>query len=213
MSWLSNLLNPGGGYKQAEQQSKQYYDQAQSGLSPYNQTGQEAGGDIMSMLQKLMNPEQLQNEWSKGYETSPYAQQMMEQAKTSGLDAASSMGLMGSSGALQNIQSGASNIMQGDRQNYLNDLMQKYQAGLNTGQSMYGTGAGAASQMGQNAMNQGNNMANLAFGKYNAGPSMMGKGAGGLLSMLQEYLTGGMGQGDFGRGSWAPKNPYQNGGY
>jgi len=193
MSWFSEFFHPGNAYKNAANTSQQYYNQAQQGLQPYNQNGQQAGGDLMSMLQQLMNPEELQNKWASGYEESPYAKQLQNQAQSSGLDAASQMGLMGSNAALSNIEGQGANIMQGDRQNYMNDLMTKLQAGMGLGENIYGQGASAAGQMGQNAMTQGSNMANLKFNQENAGPAMLGKMGSGALQMLMQYLTAGMG--------------------
>lgn len=200
MSWLDDLFNPGKKYSAAQDQMSNYFNQAQSGLQPYNQMGQQAGGNLQEMMQKFMNPGELQNEWSQGYETSPYAQQLMGQAKESGLDAASSMGLMGSSAALNNIQNQSGNIMQSDRQNYMNDLMQKYMQGMGIGQNMYNQGGNAANQMGQNAMNMGQNMGGLEYGKQGAGSDYLMRMLGGLGGFGKNWLTGGFGTGDYGRG-------------
>ena len=189
MSWLSNLFNPGGGYNKAEQQLGDYYNQGQQKLDPYNQNGMESGNQLMEFLKKLSNPGELQNEWSQGYETSPYAQQAMGQAKESGLDAASSMGLMGSSSALNNIQNQSSNIMQKDRQQYMDDLMQKYMSGIGLGENMYGAGANAANQQSQNANKFGENMAGLEFGKYNAGPNMITGGIGAIMKFIESMMN------------------------
>lgn len=188
MSWLSNLLHPGGAYDAASQANKQGYEQGQGMRQPYMQQGQEAGGDIMEMLKKLMNPGQLQNEWSQGYETSPLAKQGMAQAQSSGLDAASAMGLGGSSAALNNIQNQASNIGMQDKQNYMKDMMDKYMQALGLGENIYGQGASMASQGASAADQYGQNEAGLGFGKYNAGPNMLAGGAGGLMKLLEHFM-------------------------
>lgn len=182
MSWLSQFLNPGDAYKKAGEAEQQYYNQAQQMYQPYMLQGQQAGADLNSMLQKLMNPGALQDEWSQGYEMSPYALQGLEENMASGMDAASGMGLGGSSAALSNIQKGAGNIMQQDRQQYMNDLMNKYLAGIGIGQNMYGTGANMAGQAGQNAMQMGQDQAQLKYGQNSAGGNqlmqLLGMGAG-----------------------------------
>ncbi len=215
MSWLSNLLHPGRAYDQAKRTTQAGTDQAQGYLNPYNQNGIEAGNAMSEQMKRLLDPAGMQNEWAAGYEKSPYAQQLQKEAGNQGFDAASAMGLAGSSAALGNIQTGATNIMNQDRQQYMNDLMAKYQAGLGIGQNQYGIGAGAAGQMGQNAINNANNQAGLDFGKYNAGPNLMAAGGNRLMEMLAQYMGGGMGQGGYGRGAWAPKQlPWSNqGGY
>ena len=204
MSWMSQFFNPAGGYNAASDTSNQYYQNAQGYQQPYMQRGNQVGGGLQDMFGKLQDPAAMQNEWAQGYQTSPYAQQMMNQAQSSGMDAASAMGLGGSSAALGNIQSGASNIMQGDRQNYMNDLMQKYMAGIGLGENMYGVGANAANSSSQNAMNQGQDQAMLNYGKNTAGGEMFGAGLKGLGNLGTQWATGGFGQGGWGRGALQP---------
>lgn len=182
MSWFDpfNVLDPGKGYRAAKGDIKKGYNEAQNYLKPYNQAGMDQIGRLTGAQDKLMDPAALQNEWAKGYETSPYAQQLQAQAMNSGMEGAGNMGLLGSSAALNTLQQGSSNIMQKDRQNYMNDLMQKYMTGLGIGQNMYNTGANAGNQLGQNAMTQGQNMAGLSFGENNA---MMNQ----LMNMIKMY--------------------------
>lgn len=204
MSWMSSFLHPDRGYKAAGDQMQQFYNQAQGYQQPYNQQGQAAGQNLNTAQQTLMDPAALQDQWSNSYQTSDYAKNLQAQAQQGGLDAASSMGLMGSTPALQAIQGGTAQIGNADRQQYLQDLMQKYQAGIGINQNMYNTGAQSASQMGNNAMNQGQNMGQVAYGQNTAPGNMFGnilKNAGKLGA---SFLTGGMGQGDYGRGMWSP---------
>lgn len=210
MSWLSNLMNPGGGYKNAQQESEKYFNQAQGALQPYNQFGQGAGNTLQDLIKQYMNPQELYNKWAQGYETSPYAQNMLQQNQGAGMDAASQMGLLGSSSALSNIQQGAGNIMEKDRNDYLQKLMEMMNQGGNFAGNMYGVGAGAAGQMGQNAMNQGNNMAGLKYGEYNAGPDFLKDILGGGAKFGADWLTGGYGGApgaSYGRGMFKPTKP------
>lgn len=206
MSWLSSLMHPGRPYQAAQDQMTQYYNQAQQGMQPYMQQGQQAGQQLGGAMQKLMDPAALQSEWTQGYEMSPQAQQAQQMASQQGLDAASSMGLMGSQPALQAIQSGSSQIALNDRQNYLNDLMNKYQAGIGVGQNMYGTGAGMANQSGQMGMQMGENAGAMQYGRNAAGGSMLDGLLSGAGKLGMSYLTGGMGTGGTGsfRGMWSP---------
>jgi hypothetical protein len=120
-----------------------------------------------------------------------------------GINAASSMGLGGSNTALNAIQSGTSQIAAQDKQNYLNDLMEKYKTGAGLSENMYNTGAQTAGQMGQNANNVGQNVAGLTYGATNSPGQTFGGLAGGGIKLLMDYLTGGMGKGGFGRGVWS----------
>jgi hypothetical protein len=103
--------------------------------------------------------------------------------------------------------------MEKDRDNYMKQLMDMFTQGGNIAQNMYGIGANAANNQSQQTMNQGDTQATLGMKGQQAGPEMlagMGKGA---LSLLMQYLTGGMGNGGFGRGSLTPENGYSGGSY
>lgn len=205
MSWLSNLLHPKRAYDKAAAQSAAGYNQAQNYLQPFYDTGTGANNWLTNQRNNLTDPTQLQNQWAESYEMSPYAKNLQTAAMDSGLNAAGTMGLLGSSAALGNLQQGASNIMNADRQQYMQDLMQKYLTGIGIGQNQAGQGLTAGGAMGSNAINQGNTQAGLTFGGQNAGSNMLMQ----LLSSLGQgglqYLTGGMGKGDYGRGMWSPE--------
>lgn len=196
MGWFDQfkgLLDPGSAYRHAGKEIKKGYNQGQEYLNPYNQAGQGQINKLTGAQDKLMNGS-LQNEWAKGYEMSPYAHQLQDQAKASGLDAASSQGLLGSSAATNAIQQGSSNIMNADRQNYMNDMMAKYMAGLGIGQNMFNQGGSAAGQMSGNAMDFGKQMGSMEFGKGNA---MMNQ----MMNALKIYMaTKGGGAGGGGGG-------------
>lgn len=186
---LSSFMNPDSAYKKAGKESDIYYNKAQQQLQPYADQGQAAYAPLNTAMTSLLNPAQLQDEWASGYEASPYSKLLQEMAQNQGLEAASSMGLMGSSPALRAIQAGTSQIGMADRDNYLNSLMQKYLSGAQLAQGIYGQGANFAGQMGQNTMAQGGNRASLTYGQQ-AAP---GNIAGNLLGMLIAAKTGGGG--------------------
>ena len=193
MSWLSKFLHPEEGYKKAQEQQEKYYNEAQGQLNPYNQNGQQAFQPTFNAMQSLLNPAQLQADWIKSYEESPQAKQAQGLAQEHGLNSASALGLMGSTPALQALQGGASQISLNDRQNYLNDLMQKYLAGAGIGQNFYNTGAGAAGQQSQNAMNMGTNSGQNAYGQQNAQGNLFGNIVGTGLGVGAGALGGPLG--------------------
>jgi hypothetical protein len=123
------------------------------------------------------------------YKTSPYAQRSMQNASASGLDAASSQGLLGSSAATQNIQQSSSDIMNKDRSEYLQDLMKKYMAGVGIGKDMYGIGATTAGNMSNQAMQMGGAMGQAKYGATNAPGDM----ARDLISAAAKAYGGGGG--------------------
>ena len=189
------LDSAGDPYRDAEKEQQKYYMDAQGKLQPYNQNGQDQFKRLNGQAEALNDPAALEAKWAGGYRESPFAQQEEGKAKESGLDAASSMGLMGSSAALNNIQQSSSDITNADRQNYMNDLMQKYLASINVGQNLYSTGANAAGQQSTNAMNTGANQAQLKYGEEQAPWDLAGKGIGMGVNAGINYATGGMGGG------------------
>lgn len=193
MSWLSSFLSPGKGYQAGQEQLDKYYGQAQGSLQPYNQNGQEQYGNLQSYIDNLMHPEKLQDEWIKSYTQSEASKNAQGMAQEHGLDAASSMGLMGSSPALNAIQAGTTQIGLEDRQNYLNDLMQKYMGGAGLVQGVYGQGANAAGQMANNSMTMGQNSAEMAYGQKNAGGNMLGGLLGAGIGAVGSALGGPIG--------------------
>lgn len=217
MSWFSEFLHPNQGYKDAQKELEKYFQQAQQYQQPYMQQGQEAYGGLNNAMNALLNPEELYNKWAQSYQESPATQMAKQEAQNLGLDAASSMGLMGSSPALQAIQAGTAKIGAQGRQDYLDNLMQKYLAGAGIAQGVYGTGANAAGQLGQNAMNMGQNAGQLKFGEKSAQGNLfgnlLGTGAGYLGGLGSQYLMnkwnpmGNMQQ----PSGWSPMPNYQYG--
>ncbi len=179
MSWISSaipgfgkgidsFLHPEQGYKDAAKQMQEYFQKAQGYQEPYRQAGLDQTGRLNTAENNLLDPSALLSKWMQSYETSPFAQKTMANAKDAGLGAASSMGLMGSSTALGNIEGSAHDIMNADRGNFLSDLMDKYMKGIGIGQNMYGVGAQTAGNMGNQAMDMGGNMGEMAYGATNS---------------------------------------------
>lgn len=200
---LNSFFDP---YGEAQKQSQQGFNEARGYEQPFITQGQEQYGALNQARQDLMDPAALQNKWAQGYETSPYAQQMLNMNRDQGLDAAGSMGLMGSSAALGNIQQGAGNIMQQDRQQYLQDLMQKYMSGIGLGQNMYGVGANMAGTLGGQAVHQGENMANLGYAQQAAPGQQLGQAAGMMADMYKPQPSFNF----YGQGANPPANPSAN---
>lgn len=211
MSWISDFFHPAKPYKAAEDAFNQKYQEGQGYLNPYNQQGQQAGQQLQDQYGQLQNPDELYNKWAQGYQESPYAHQQQQFANDAGLNSAASQGLLGSSSALQNIQNTSAGIVNQDQQQYMNDLMNKYLAGIGIGQNLYNQGAGAAGQQAGNAQNAGQYGSQLAYGRQGAGADLFGKGLGALGGLGLNYFTGGFGQGGFGRGAFQPSSDWLRG--
>ncbi len=203
MSWLSSFLHPNRGYSDAQDQLNKYYNTAQGRLNPYNDFGQGQIPNYQSYIDSLMHPEKITDEWNKNYHESEAAKQAERLAQEHGVNAASSLGLGGSNTALNAIQAGTSQIGEQDRQKYLDDLWEKYKTGAGLVSEGVKTGAGAATTQSSNDMTQGQNSAGIQFGKTNSQGDLFGKIGGAGVKLLIDYLTGGMGQGSFGRGAWS----------
>jgi hypothetical protein len=165
---INSFLHPEKGYEDAAEEMRKAWEQAQGFERPYSEAGTKQLPTLENAENQLLDPSKLLAEWMSKYEMSPYAQKSMSNAKEAGMGAASSMGLNGSSGAVNNIQQSSSDIMNADRQQFLQDLMDKYMKGVGIGQNIYGIGAATAGNMGNQAMQYGGNRANMAYGEANA---------------------------------------------
>lgn len=195
MSWISSTLdsffNPQKGYDEAAKKMEQYWKQAQQFQEPYRQAGVDQLPILTGAQSALLDPSKLLGEWMGTYEASPYAQKSISNATDAGMNAASSMGLIGSSPAITNIQNSAGDIMNKDRQQYLDDLMNKYMTGIGVGQNIYGIGAQTAGNMGNQALNVGQNMGQAAYGSQNAQGDMLAQMMAMAAKMYMQKQTGG----------------------
>lgn len=162
---ISSFLHPEDAFKDAAVPLEKNFNETKRNLTPFVNQGQQQFSGLNSAAQQLLNPQELMNKWTSGYETSPYAQRLKEMSMGSGLDAASSMGLMGSSGALANIQQMSSDITSKDRQQYIENLMKQYMEGIGLGKSLYETGANVATNLGGLSQKHGEDLAQLKYGE------------------------------------------------
>lgn len=199
---ITKLLNPGKAYKKAGQEAERYYQQGQGYLQPYQQQGQQAYGNLQGAMQNLLNPEELHARFAQSYETSPQARYAQEEAQNAGLDAASSMGLFGSTPAMRGIQAETARIGAQDRERYIERLINQYLHGAQLSQGIYGQGAGAAGQLSQNAANMGQMMGQTAFGQQQAPQNLFGSLLGTAAQGAGAY---------YGAKNWSPygTNPYK----
>lgn len=205
MGWLDKFFGGGDEYEKGQDQLDKYYTEGQNYLKPYNDFGQQAHGDLSGAMKRLLNPMDLEAEWTNAYHESPAAIQAEKAAQQHGLNAANAMGLNGSNTALQAIQGGTSRIGMADRDSWLNRLMQKYMTGTGIAQNIFNTGAGTAGMMANNATNMGNNSAQMSYGQEAAGgdsmfTNLLSKGLGwaaggpigaGVGSKISDWMLGG----------------------
>lgn len=181
---VSSFLHPEKGYDEAEKEFRKFWDEAKGQMQPFIDHGKDQYGTLSGAENDLLHPETLLNKWMNNYKTSEYANKSMANAKEGGLNAASSMGLLGSSSALGNIQNSASEIMNKDRSEYLKDLMEKYMGGVKVGQDIYNTGADTAKHFGTLAHGFGQDIGGARGNAVNAPGNTLGN----ILSMITNAL-------------------------
>ncbi len=189
---INSFLSPEKAYSAAEQPVNRGYNEARAYEEPFMQHGLDQYGRLNQAENELYDPAALRAKFAGTYETSPEAKIALESNKNAGLDAASSMGLMGSSAALNNIQVGAGNINAFDRNKYIDDLMDKYMKAVGIGQNLYGTGANMGAHLGNQAVQHGQDLAGLEYNRVAAPGNLWGKLAGAASSFMTP------GQGNFG---------------
>lgn len=211
--YINSFLHPEDAYKAAQGPVNKGYREARGYQEPFIHHGEEQYGRLNEASGRLMHPEEFSEKWGgqfdrspqsfdkmiSGYQTSPYAKQLLAANLGSGQEAASSMGLSGSSAALSNIQKGAGDIVSRDRsqylsernqdiqnrRNYTNDLMQQYLSGIGIGQNLYGVGANTAGNLSGQAIEHGRDIAGLKYGETAAPGQLFGKAVGTALNLYQ----------------------------
>lgn len=192
---FTSFLNPGKGYKKGQEQLDKYYQQGQNYLQPYREHGEEAYGKLSEATDNLLDPSSLFDKWIQDYQQSDVANFNQERARQNGLNSASSMGLVGSSPALQSLQAGQNEIGAQDQMAYIDKMIQQYLQGAGLAQGVYGQGAQAGNQLSHNAVNMGNSSAEMAYGRQNAPGNMFND----LLKTGAYAYAGG------GPGGWSTK--------
>lgn len=216
--WLLPAIGAGGSilssifgsnsYSDAQKAAQQQFNQARGDMMPFINAGQGALGPLEGGAASLMNPEAMESQWINSYQESPYAKELAANATQSGMNAAESMGLGGSAPALTAITQGTGNIVSQDRQNYLNDLMNKYTTGLGTLRGIMSTGANLTGWMGEGGLAEqdANMTGNMTYGANQAPVSMMSRLMGGAMG----YGLGGPQGAMSGMGMQMPPNYTNN---
>ncbi len=204
MGMFDSFFHPEKAYKKAAKERKNAFNQGLGYEQPFWQQGMDQYNDLMGAKNALLDPAALYNKWAQGYEESPYAKQLLEKNKASGMDLASQYGLSGSSAAMGNIQQGAGEIVAKDRQQYLNDLMQKYMAGIGLGSNIYGIGAQMGGQIGNQYNEMGQDLAQYKYGEQAAPGQLFENILGNFSNLFGNQGGGGAGGGGAGGSNvWA----------
>lgn len=185
---FESFFNPGDAWRSAQREAAGGWNEAKGYETPFWEQGLGQYGNLSGGINSLLHPEDLFNRFAGSYEESPATKQLIAQNRDQGMEAASAMGLGGSSAALGNIQQGAGNIANNARQQYIEQMMQNYLSGLGLSQNLYGLGANMGSRLGQQAQAQGNERAGLAYGQQAAPGELFGQIAGTGLDVFQPWI-------------------------
>lgn len=204
---LGSFLHPERGYNEAEKAFTDYLNQARSTEQPFINQGMSQFPILQGAESNLLDPSKLLADWMSKYEMSPYAKTSLANAREQGLNAAQAQGLGGSSAATANIEQSASDIMNKDRSQFLEDLMRKYLAGIGIGENIFGTGASMAGNLGQQLIGGGQTIGGLRYGEQNA----PGQSLAHLLNLGTQLFTGGGFGGGTPTGGYNPSSNYNFG--
>jgi hypothetical protein len=184
-SLLGGIFNdPRHAYAEGQRAYDRNMDRAEGAYNPFYQSGIEGMGKYKDWLSGMSNPQDFINKLMGGYQESPYAKYLQQQAGAAGTNAASASGLIGSTPWAQQMQQNAAGISSGDMQDWLSRVLginSEYGRGQ---QNLMGQGFNAAQGLGnifgQNARDQ----AQMAYGKERAGDERSGNILGGLFQMF-----------------------------
>lgn len=175
-------------YDKAMDEYQKYMQMGQQTQQPYLNAGTGAIGDYQKWLQGQQDPSGFINNLMGGYQESPYANYLQQQAMNAGQNAASASGLMGSTPLMQQLQQNAGNIASADQNQWLQNVL-----GINT---QYGQGQQNLMQGGQNAANHltdlynqmGQRMGEQSYNKEASKQNNFWNTIGGGLGMIGSFL-------------------------
>lgn len=188
---IGGALNPSAPYKKAQTEEEAALDRFRQSLQPYQQAGIGEIPRLQEATGNLLDPTKLEDQWTAAYQQSPYLKQLLGESREAGLGAASSQGLLGSSAATENVQRSATGLGEQFRSQYLDDLMKKYLAGVETSRNIYGTGADIARTGAAGELQGGEDLAKILYGRASAPGTLFGSIAGPLAGAGIGAIAGG----------------------
>lgn len=175
----------------------QYYNQIPGQLNnafgPYMQNGQWAGNQLQGQIGNLLkNPTGFVNNMYGAYQGSPAYNWNVQQATLGANNAAAAGGMAGSPAEQQSLAQTISGIANQYQQQYVQNAMNAYGLGFGGAQNMYGVGANAAGQYGNDMAQTLSGQGQTAYaGAVNQNQSMgggLGSILGGVGGLLGKFL-------------------------
>lgn len=148
--------------------ASQYYNQIPDALKQYLKPYAEKGNAVYPFLQgqynQLLNdPTRLLTKLGQAYQQSPGYQFQLNQSLNAGYRASAAKGMLGSPMQQQQAQQTAGQLANQDFNQYLARALGLYGQGLAGEQSIYNTGAGVSTNLGENLANALMSQGNLAY--------------------------------------------------
>lgn len=200
MSWLSNLF--GGNKNNPANAAMPYLNQIPGRTAPYLQPYAQAGQNALSPLQDqysklLSDPGALMNQFGKSYQQSPGMNFAIQQALQGAGHAAAAHGMAHSPEHEQQNMQLAHDIANQDYNNYMNNMLHLYGAGLSGQQGMAQMGQQSGMSMADMIAQTLAQQANLGFRGQQEQNSMHNSFLGGL-GRLGGAALGGLAGGPWG---------------
>ena len=201
MSWLSNMF--GGGYKNPADSAMPYLNQIPGQTQQYNQPWFDAGKNAIPGLQDqydqlLKDPGGKMNDIGKSFQQSPGFKFAMDQAMQGGNHAAAAGGMAGSPQHEQQNMQMATDMGNQEYNNWMQNALGMYGAGLSGEQGMSQQGQQAGQSMADMIAQTLAQQANLSYAgqqnKNQQNSSMwgnIGKGIGALSAFTPWGAAGG----------------------
>jgi hypothetical protein len=156
------------GYKGAIPGIQQAVGQATGYLSPYQQTGVSATGDLYAHLQGMADPKAYLASLTSGYQMSPAAKFQEQQGMNVLQNKAAALGLTGSGQETKDALRFSQGIASQDMQQYLNNILginRQYMGGM---QGLGGMGLQAGLGMGREAIGGAEDVAKMQMAEEQA---------------------------------------------
>lgn len=176
------------GINQATQQAIGY-------VSPYQQIGTQATGDLYSHLQGMQDPQGYLSKILGGYTESPWAKTEAKAGTDALMNQQAALGLTGSGQEAKDVMSFNQGLASKDMQNYLNNILGINQSYLGGMRGLSGMGLQAGMGMGREQMQGAEDVAEMQAAKAKADAeaaknkqSWWGAALGGLGAALPHIL-------------------------
>ncbi len=198
MSWLSKLFGGGNSGGNPMNDANQYLNQipgvAHQGYDPYVNAGLDASGKTKSQYEDMMNdPTGFINKLMEGYKPSEGYQFQKDQLTKELGNTAAMGGIAGTPQDQMNQGQGVQKLLSGDMQQFLQNVLGRYDKGLAGEEGIASRGYNASGNLTDTLGNALNQQGGLAFQDTQAKNAQNSANRKGVWDMFGKALGGGIG--------------------